>query len=64
MNGLNGLSVGQIADRLTASRTVGPCVSRMSTAESMGGGGVGRGTGVIRHHFDIGPVTVSVIFLI
>jgi hypothetical protein len=70
MNGLIGLLVGQIADPLRAARPVGACIVKPAITALVGGdpetGGaaVGRGTGVVRHHFDIGAVTVSVIFVI
>jgi hypothetical protein len=72
MNGPIGLLAGWIDGQLTASRTVGACVSRISTAQSHIAGraitapasAVGRGMGMVRHHFDIGAVSVSAIFAI
>jgi hypothetical protein len=72
MNGPIGLLAGWIDDQLTPSRTVGTCVSRISTAQShiakraitVPASLVGRDTGMVRHHFDIGAVSVSAIFVI
>jgi hypothetical protein len=65
-----GVLAGYIADQLTASRTVGTCVSLAGadtdpeTQRRTTRGPNGRDRGVVRHHFDIGVVSVFAKFVI